>query len=212
MNRVSSWKQFLIGQPYPVTRPWPESVSEVSAECEFPVCLIKINVMAEVSSPTREICNSLSLSTQKWVMTDCPLRQEKAASEDFVTSRCSSNPTLSFIQWRKPTKVKAVHKVRNKDLVLPLVLGWHFWDSSPQAENKTGSFDETAGYRTCRFPQKLCSMWSLRVTNFARQVRRRSGWRVARGVHQKCQKTEKNVYRWQCTIQGFTAMHYTVKS
>ena len=126
----SSWKQFLSGEPYPVTRPWPESVSEVSAECEFPVCLIKINVMAEVSSPTREICNSLSLSTQKWVMTDCPLRQEKAASEDFVTSRCSSNPTLSLIQWRKPTKVKAVHKVRNKDLVLPLVLGWHFWDSS----------------------------------------------------------------------------------
>ena len=37
--------------------------------------------MAEVSSPTREICNSLSLSTQKWVMTDCPPRQEKAASE-----------------------------------------------------------------------------------------------------------------------------------
>ena len=126
----SSWKQFLSGEPYPVTRPWPESVSEVSAECEFPVCLIKINVMAEVSSPTREICNSLSLSTQKWVMTDCPLRQEKAASEDFVTSRCSSNPTLSLIQWRKPTKVKAVHKVRNKDLVLPIVLGWQFWDSS----------------------------------------------------------------------------------
>ena len=124
LNRVSSWKQFLSGEPYPVPRPWPESVSEVSAECEFPVCLIKINVMAEVSSPTREICNSLSLSTQKWVMTDCPPWQEKAASEDFVTSRCSSNPTLSLIQWRKPTKVKAVHKVRNKDLVLPVVLGW----------------------------------------------------------------------------------------
>ena len=120
MNRVSSWKQFLSGEPYPVTRPWPESFSEVSAECEFPVCLIKINVMAEVSSRTREICNSLSLSTQKWVMT----------SVDFVTSRCSANPTLSLIQWRKPTKVKAVHKVRNKDLVLPIVLGWQFWDSS----------------------------------------------------------------------------------
>ena len=54
-----------------------------------------------------------------------------------------------------------------------------------QAENKTGSFDETAGYRSCRSPLKLCSMWSLRVTNFAQQVRRRSGWRVVRGVDQK---------------------------
>ena len=119
----SSWKQFLTGEPYPVTRPWPESVSEVSAECEFPA-KIKISVMAEVSSPTREICNSLSLSTQKWVMTDCPPRQKKAASEWLC------NEPLSLIQWRKPTKLKAVHKVRNKDLVLALVLGWHFWDSS----------------------------------------------------------------------------------
>ena len=119
----SSWKQFLSGEPYPVTRPLPESVSEVSAECEFQA-KIKINVMAEESSTTREICNSLSLSTQKWVMTDCPPWQEKAASEWLC------NEPLSLIQWRKPTKVKAVHKIRNKDLVLPLVLGWHFWDSS----------------------------------------------------------------------------------
>ena len=124
MNRVSCWKQFLSEEPYAATRPSPESVSEVSTECEFPVRLIKINVMAEVSSPTREICNSLSLSTQKWVMTDCSPRQEKAASEWLC------NELLSLIQWRKPTKVKDVHKVHNKDLVLPLVLGWHFWDSS----------------------------------------------------------------------------------
>ena len=71
-----------------------------------------------------------------------------------------------------------------------------------QAENITGSFDETAGYRSCRSPLELCSMWSLRVTNFAQHARRRSGWRVARGVDQKCQKTENNVYRWQCTIIG----------
>ena len=81
-----------------------------------------------------------------------------------------------------------------------------------QAENITGSFDETAGYRSCRSPLELCSMWSLRVTNFAQHARRRSGWRVARGVDQKCQKTENNVYRWQCIILGFTAMHYAVKS
>ena len=157
MNRVSCWKQYLSGEPYPVMRPWPESVSEVSTECEFPARLIKIHSMAEVSSPTREICNSLSLSTQKWVMTDCPPWQEKAASEDFVTSRCSSNPTLSLIQWRKPTKVKAVHKVRNKDLVLPFVLGW--WmallGQFRQAEDITGSFDEAAGYRSGRSPLEL---------------------------------------------------------
>ena len=102
-SQGSSWKQFLSGVPYPVTRSWPESVSEVSAECEFPA-KIKINVMAEVSSPTREICNSLSLSTQKWVMNDCTPRQKKAASEWLC------NEPLSLIQCRKPTKVKAVHK------------------------------------------------------------------------------------------------------
>ena len=128
LNRVSCWKQYLSGQPYSATRLWPESVWEVSTECEFAARLIKINVMAEVSSPTREICNSLNLSTQKWVMTDCPLKRNQPAN-NFVMSRWPSNPTLSLIQWRKSTKVKAVHKVRNKDLVLPLVLGWH-WDSS----------------------------------------------------------------------------------
>ena len=71
-----------------------------------------------------------------------------------------------------------------------------------QAKNITGSFDETAGYRSCRSPLELCFMWSLRVTNFGQQARRRSGWRVARGVDQKCQNTENNVYQ----------MHYTVKS
>ena len=36
----------------------------------------------------------------------------------------------------KKAKVKAVHKVRNKDLVLPLVLGWHFWDSFGKPRTK----------------------------------------------------------------------------
>ena len=81
-----------------------------------------------------------------------------------------------------------------------------------QAKDITGSFDETAGYRSCKSPLELCSMWSLRVANFAQHARRRSGWRVARGVDQKCQKTENNVYRWQCAIQGFAAMYYVVKS
>ena len=71
-----------------------------------------------------------------------------------------------------------------------------------QVENITASFDETAGYRSCRSPLELCFMWSLRTTNFGQQARRRSGWRVARGVDQKCQNTENNVYQ----------MHYTVKS
>ena len=36
----------------------------------------------------------------------------------------------AFFNPVKKAKVKAVHKVWNKDLVLPLMLGWHFWDSS----------------------------------------------------------------------------------
>ena len=71
-----------------------------------------------------------------------------------------------------------------------------------QAEDITGSFDETAGYRSCRSPLQLCSMWSLRVADFAQHARRRGGWRVARGVDQKCQKTESNDYR----------LHYAVKA
>ena len=49
-------------------------------------------------------------------------------------------------------------KVRNKDLVLPLVLGWHLWDMQfRQAENITGSFDETAGYVPCGRLEELNS-------------------------------------------------------
>ena len=146
-----------------------------------------------------KFCNSLSLSTQKWVMTDYPPRQQKAASE-WLCNEPLLIQSHAFFDPVKKAKVKAVHKVRNKDLVLPLVLGWHFWGSSPQAENKTGSFDETAGYRSCRSPLELCFMWSLRVTNFGQQACRRSGWSVARGVDQKCQNTENNVYHWQWTI------------
>ena len=50
--------------------------------------------------------------------------KRKQPANDF------DNEPLSLIQRRKPTKVKAVHKVLNKDLVLPLVPVWHFWDSS----------------------------------------------------------------------------------
>ena len=64
-----------------------------------------------------------------------------------------------------------------------------------KAEKITSSFDETAGYRSCRSSLGLCSMWSLGVTNFAQYARRRSGSRVARGVDQKCQKNENNEYR-----------------
>ena len=151
--------------------------------------------MAEVSSPTRENCDSVSLSTQKWVMTDCPPRQEKAASEWLC------NEPLSLIQWRKPTKMKAVHKVRNKDLVRTSSCAWMaLLGQFRQAEYITGSFDETAGYRSCRSSLELCSMWLLIATNFTQHARKLSGWRVARGVDQKCQNTENNVYRWQCII------------
>ena len=63
--------------------------------------------------------------------------------------------------------------------------------------------------RSCRSRLELCSMWSLTVTSFVQQVRRRSVFRVAWGVDQKCQKTENNVYLWQCARLGLV---YTVKS
>ena len=70
-----------------------------------------------------------------------------------------------------------MHKVRNKDLVLPFVLGW--WmallGQFRQAEDITGSFDEAAGHRSGRSPLELCSMWLLIVTNFTQHARRRSG-------------------------------------
>ena len=52
-------------------------------------------------------------------------------------------------------------------------------------------------------------MWSLTVTSFLQQARIRSVCRVAWGVDQKCQKTENNVYLWQCARLGLV---YTVKS
>ena len=94
-------------------------------------------------------------------------------------SRCSSNYT--YFDPVKKAKVKAVPEGSQQGSSTSscawMALLGQFW----QAENKTGSFDETAGYRSCRSALELCSMWSLRVTNFAQQVRRRSGWRVARG-------------------------------
>ena len=42
----------------------------------------------------------------------------------------------AFFDPVKKAKVKAVHKVRNMDLVLPLELGWHFWDSSGKLRTK----------------------------------------------------------------------------
>ena len=63
-----------------------------------------LNVMAELSSPTREICNSLSLSTHAEVSDDWlpSTGKRKQPANDFVMSRCSSNTTLSLIKWRKP--------------------------------------------------------------------------------------------------------------
>ena len=52
----------------------------------------------------------------------------KQAANDFVVSRCSSQPTFDYFDTLKKTKLKsfkdlkAVCKVRNKDLVSNLVL------------------------------------------------------------------------------------------
>ena len=98
--------------------PWPESVSEVSAECNSPHISSNINVMGKLSSPTREICNSLSLSTLKWWLTALQ-EQDKAASEWLCKAPLVIQSHAIFDPVKK-AKVKAVHKVRNKDLILPL--------------------------------------------------------------------------------------------
>ena len=72
--------------------------------------------------------------------------------------------------------MKAVHKVRNKDLVRTSSCAWMaLLGQFREAENITGSFDETAGYRSCRSPLELRSMWLLIATNFTKHARRRSG-------------------------------------
>ena len=78
----------------------------------------------------RDLQLAKRLHRSEWWLTALHGKRKQPANCNFVMIRCSSNPTLSLIQWRKPTKVKTVHKVRNKDLVLPLELGWHFWESS----------------------------------------------------------------------------------
>ena len=51
--------------------------------------------------------------------------KEKQAANDFVVNRCSYNPTSDHFETLKKVKLKsfkdfnAVHKVCNKDLVLP---------------------------------------------------------------------------------------------
>ena len=145
LYRVSSWKLFLGGQPY--TRPWPESVSEVSAECEFPARLIKISVMDELSSPTRDIGNSLSLSTQKWVMPDCLPRARESNQRLWLCNEPLLIQSHAFFDPVKEAKVmKAVHKVRNKDLV-PFLL----------------CLDDTSGTVTARREHNRQFRWNGRL-------------------------------------------------
>ena len=61
--------------------------------------------------------------------------QDKAASE-WLCNEPLLIQSHAFFDPVKKAKVKAVHKVRNKDLVLPLVLGLHFWDSSGKPRTK----------------------------------------------------------------------------
>ena len=65
---------------------------------------------------TAEVCDDLLQAKTKG----------NQAANDFVVNRCSSNPTLDYFDQMKKVKLKsfkdlkAVRKVRNKDLVLPL--------------------------------------------------------------------------------------------
>ena len=102
---------------------------------------LNINEITELSSPTTEICNSLSLSSQKKVMPDCLPR----ASESSLRMICNEPLLIEFhlrLLWSREerAKPKTVHKVRNKDLVLPFsredreffflfLFGRHFWES-----------------------------------------------------------------------------------
>ena len=61
--------------------------------------------------------------------------QDKAASE-WLCNEPLLIQSHAFFDPVKKAKVKAVNKVRNKDLVLPLVLGLHFWDSSGKPRTK----------------------------------------------------------------------------
>ena len=58
--------------------------------------------------------------------------------------------------------------------------------------------------RSCRSPLELCSMWSLRVTSFAQQARKRS-------VHQKCQR-QKIMSTFDSVQDRDLLPVYTVKS
>ena len=144
LNRVSSWKQFLAGQPYPVTLPWPESVSEVSAECEFPAHLIKYQ-----RNGRTKFINERHLQLAKLIHTEVSddwlpsTGKTKQPTNDFVMSRCSSNPTLTLIQWRKPRWrlcVLGSQQGSSTSSCARMALLRQF----RQGENVTGSSDETA--------------------------------------------------------------------
>ena len=83
-------------------------------------------------SPWKEdaACTSLSTGIEATAEVSDDLLREKSlgkqVANDFAASRCSSHPTLDYFDTLKKAKVKsfkdlkAVCKVRNKDLVLPI--------------------------------------------------------------------------------------------
>ena len=56
-------------------------------------------------------------ATSKW----------KQPSNDFVTGRCSSNPTQDYFYPVKKATLKAMRKLRDKDLVLPFRMDHDFF-------------------------------------------------------------------------------------
>ena len=95
-----------------------------------------INAMAELFRFTnKRDLQLVNLSTKKWWMT-ARQRKCKQPANDFVMTLRSSNSTSEYFDPMKKAQLKALRKVRNKDLVLPLgimvfgmdcdlVLGWH---------------------------------------------------------------------------------------
>ena len=77
-----------------------------------------------------EICNSGVAKLVPTEVNDDWLRATskwKQPSNDFVTGRCSSNPTQEYFYPVKKATLKAMRKLRDKDLVLPFRMDHDFF-------------------------------------------------------------------------------------
>ena len=107
-------------------------------------------------------------------MTDC-LPRARESSQPWLCNEPLLIQSHAYFDPVKKAKVKAVDKVRNKDLVLPLGIGWYLWDSSgkPRTCWLAVPMKRQAAEVVVISPLELCSMWSLRVTKDLMKVQQR---------------------------------------